>query len=101
MRARLNWKFHITLTLLTLGLWGVCFLSFIIKRAVWPWRCEHCAWHEPDFRSPEERTKGLKSPRPRAGESGSWVRTKEGKLVRRDELPIVPDPRPTDPPRSS
>jgi hypothetical protein len=76
---------HLTLTVLTLGVWGVCFLSAAAKRFIWPWRCEHCGWHEPDFRSPTERRCGQEKPLPRAGESGSLRRRKDGSIVSSSE----------------
>lgn len=57
LRSRFDWKLHSAMTLLTCGLWSVAALSAMIKRLVWPWSCEHCGWHEPDFRSPDERDK--------------------------------------------
>ena len=74
------------LTVLTLGVWGVCFLSSAAKRFIWPWRCEHCGWHEPDFRSPQERRSGQEKPLPRAGESGSLRRLKDGTIVSSSEF---------------
>jgi hypothetical protein len=59
---------HLTLTVLTAGIWSICLFSAIIKRSLWPWRCEHCGWHEPDFRSPEERRSGAPKSRLRSGE---------------------------------
>lgn len=55
LKARFDWKLHLLLTVLTVGVWGICLVSAGLKRFIWPWRCEHCGWHEPDFRSPEER----------------------------------------------
>jgi len=65
---------NLILTLLTCGLWIVCVISMIVKRWIWPWRCEHCGWHEPDFRSPEERAAGDPKRKPRRGmtESGRF-----------------------------
>ena len=57
------------MTLLTFGIWGIVALSSAAKRILWPWACEHCGWHEPDFRSPEERQAGEIKPRARAGQS--------------------------------
>ena len=74
VRARFEWKLHILMTVLTVGVWAVCLISAAVKRVIWPWRCEHCGWHEPDFRSPEERAAGLPKVKPRAGmtESGRF-----------------------------
>lgn len=76
---------HLLLTVLTFGVWGVCFLSAAAKKLLWPWRCEHCGWHEPDFRSPAERKTGQEKPHPRSGESGSLRRTKDGGIISRSE----------------
>lgn len=78
------------MTLFTLGIWSVVALSAAAKRMLWPWACEHCGWHEPDFRSPEERREGAGKPMPRAGESGSWLRQKDGTLVPRRDGPATP-----------
>lgn len=59
LRAEFDWKLHILMTVVTVGVWSVCLISAIAKRLIWPWRCEHCGWHEPDFRSPAERTAGV------------------------------------------
>ena len=96
VRARFDWKLHGTMTILTLGLWSIAAISSAIKRMMWPWHCEHCGWHEPDFRSPEERKDGAVKPMPRAGESGSWMRKKDGTVEARVEPPV--NPRPGDPP---
>jgi len=69
VRARFDWRLHICLTVLTLGVWVVCLLSSGIKRAIWPWRCEHCGWHQPDFRSPSERNVGKQVAQEQASES--------------------------------
>ena len=59
------------MTLLTFGIWSIVALSSAAKRMLWPWACEHCGWHEPDFRSPEERQAGQDKPRARAGQSAN------------------------------
>ena len=81
VRARFDWKLHGMMTLLTAGVWGVVLISALMKRVHWPWRCEHCGWHEPDFRSPEERSANAAKPQPSAGESGSWLRRKAGPVT--------------------
>ena|SRR5688572_4272866 len=81
LRAHFDWKLHLLLTVLTVGVWAVCLISAGVKRLIWPWRCEHCGWHEPDFRSPDERRSELEKPRPRSGENGSLHRTKDGRVV--------------------
>ena len=59
---------HVCLTVLTLGIWLVCLLSSAAKCIIWPWRCEHCGWHEPDFRSPQERQESMQKKHPQAGQ---------------------------------
>ena len=71
VRAEFFWKINIFLMVLTLGIWSICIISMIVKRWIWPWRCEHCGWHEPDFRSPEERSAGAAKVKPRSGMSES------------------------------
>ena len=78
---------HLGMTVLTLGVWGICFISAAAKRFIWPWRCEHCGWHEPDFRSPEERRAGKEKTAPRAGDSGSLRRAKNGDIIPNSEFP--------------
>jgi hypothetical protein len=100
VRSRFDWKLHGFMTVMTLGIWIFVAISSALKRVVWPWACEHCGWHEPDFRSPEERMKGVSKTRPRAGESGSWMRKKDGTLVPQgsEPPPSAPGaPQPQDP----
>jgi hypothetical protein len=82
------------MTVLTLGIWLIAAISSAAKRILWPWTCEHCGWHEPDFRSPEERLAGSQKPRARAGESGSWLRGKDGTFEPRSSA----EPRAGEPP---
>jgi hypothetical protein len=51
----LRWQLHLVLTLCTLGLWIVSAIAAVVRYFIWPWRCEHCGWHQPDFRAPEVR----------------------------------------------
>lgn len=53
--AKFRFGLHFALTILTLGLWLISALAAVIRKWMWPWRCEHCGWHQPDFRSPAER----------------------------------------------
>jgi hypothetical protein len=95
VRARFDWKLHGLMTVLTLGIWLIVALSAAAKRLIWPWTCEHCGWHEPDFRSPEERRAGQAKPRARAGESGSWLRRKDGSLEPRSASKSSPEEPPS------
>ena len=83
VRAQFDWKLHVLLTILTCGIWLVVALSSTIKRLLWPWRCEHCGWHEPDYRSPRERREPVSRTRTRAGESGAWLRPEDGAVISR------------------
>jgi hypothetical protein len=49
VRAKINHLLHFTLSILTAGLWLISWVAICIGRVVRPWRCEHCAWHSPDF----------------------------------------------------
>jgi hypothetical protein len=92
VRARFDWKLHVVLTVLTLGVWAICLLSSAIKRALFPWRCEHCGWHQPDFRSPGERSAG--NPPRRRPASGSWRRSSDGSVTSTGKTPNPSDKRP-------
>ena len=72
VQARFDWRLHGIMTVLTLGIWSIVALSSAAKRMLWPWACEHCGWHEPDFRSPEERQAGQSKPSARSGQRGKW-----------------------------
>lgn len=100
VRARFHWKAHLALTVLTCGIWGVCMLSMIVKRLIWPWRCEHCGWHEPDFRSKEERAGGAEKPKSRSGVSGiSRPDSRSGiSGIRRPAPRLVTEEKPLDDP---
>ena len=50
VRARMHHGVHLLFTVLTLGLWGVSWLSIYLGQLFRPWRCEHCRWHKPEFR---------------------------------------------------
>ena len=40
---------HALLTLFTLGLWAVSWISITLGVRMRPWRCRHCNCSEPDF----------------------------------------------------
>jgi hypothetical protein len=58
--AQARWGLHAVLTVCTFGIWGISAIAALIRKFMWPWRCEHCGWHQPDFRSPEEREEAKK-----------------------------------------
>jgi len=45
-----NHRFHLILSLFTLGLWLVSWAAVCIGNVLRPWRCERCGWHKPEFR---------------------------------------------------
>ena len=90
MRARFDWKLHGLMTVLTLGIWLIAALSSAVKRMLWPWTCEHCGWHEPDFRSPEERLTASAKLRQRARESSSWLLREDSALPPRSSSDATP-----------
>ncbi len=49
VRVDVNHTFHLVMTMLTLGLWSISWVSAIIGRRITPWRCKHCGSHAPDF----------------------------------------------------
>ena len=55
VRATMRHGWHFVFSIVTLGLWALCWLAMWIGQRVRPWRCEHCSWKQPDFRSLEER----------------------------------------------
>lgn len=61
-RVETNHWLHLTLTICTLGLWGISWIALTIGRNVWPWRCHQCGWNAPDFSRSSKRS-GI-SPKP-------------------------------------
>ena len=49
--TQVNHPLHLALTILTLGLWGVSWVAHTIGMVFRPWRCKHCGWNKPNFRS--------------------------------------------------
>jgi DNA-directed RNA polymerase subunit RPC12/RpoP len=49
VKAKVNHGLHLTLSILTVGLWLVSWIAVCIGRIMRPWRCEHCGWHKPEF----------------------------------------------------
>jgi hypothetical protein len=49
VQAEINHPLHLVLALLTAGLWIISWLALCIGKVYRPWRCEHCAWHKPEF----------------------------------------------------
>ena len=49
-RIRVNHPLHALLTIVTLGFWGISWISLMIGAWFRPWRCHHCGWHDPEFR---------------------------------------------------
>jgi len=39
---------HLVLTVLTLGLWGICWIITLIAARSEPWRCRECRRPQPD-----------------------------------------------------
>jgi len=50
VRVKITPLLHLGLTILTFGLWFVCWIALCIGRLVRPWRCDQCGWHKPEFR---------------------------------------------------
>ena len=101
VRARFDWRLHGLMTVFTFGIWLVAALSSAVKRILWPWTCEHCGWHEPDFRSPKERLAGSTMSFARAGdpvfrlpgENGSYCLGSRQTLLRTTRPPRFDLPR--------
>lgn len=56
VRATMRHGWHLVFSIVTLGLWAVCWLALHIGQRMRPWQCEHCRCDQPDFRSLEKRT---------------------------------------------
>ena len=48
-RVHIQHGLHLFLSVVTLGLWLVSWLSIYIGCRVRPWRCVQCNWHRPIF----------------------------------------------------
>ena len=48
VRLSINHWAHLILSILTLGLWLISWISICIGALLRPWRCEHCGWHRPE-----------------------------------------------------
>ncbi len=55
VRATMRHGWHFIFSIVTLGLWAVCWLAMHIGLRLRPWRCQQCESKQPDFRSLEER----------------------------------------------
>jgi hypothetical protein len=42
---------HLVLTLCTCGLWAISWIAASVGHILRPWRCKHCGWHKPEFRT--------------------------------------------------
>jgi hypothetical protein len=49
IRVQTTHWFHAVMTIITCGLWIVSWIAIVIGRRIWPWRCKHCGWNDPDF----------------------------------------------------
>jgi len=49
IKMEINHILHLVLTIITVGLWGVCWVAICLGKLIHPWRCEHCGWHWPEF----------------------------------------------------
>ena len=45
-------RWHLVVTLLTVGLWAVSWLSVCLGAWFRPWRCQRCGWHDPQLQPP-------------------------------------------------
>jgi hypothetical protein len=45
-------QLHLALTVLTLGVWGICWIITIIAARFEPWRCHECLRPQPDEPAP-------------------------------------------------
>jgi len=54
VRAKINHPIHLILSILTFGLWLISWVAVCIGTILRPWRCEHCGWHKPEFRTPPD-----------------------------------------------
>ncbi len=43
-RDRVSYGWHLTLCVLTLGLWLVSLVAICCGNFVWPWSCSQCGW---------------------------------------------------------
>ena len=44
-----NHMLHLALSILSLGLWTISWVSLAIGIRKNPWRCKHCGWNKPKF----------------------------------------------------
>jgi hypothetical protein len=49
IKEQIDHRLHLILAILTGGLWAVSWAAVCVGKTIWPWRCEHCGWHNPDF----------------------------------------------------
>jgi len=47
-KRRMNHGLHLTLTLISGGVWGIAWISATIKHAHKPWRCSFCGTRRPE-----------------------------------------------------
>ena len=45
---------HLFLTIVTLGLWLVSWVSIFIGNQIRPWRCQQCGWYKPIIKPEDE-----------------------------------------------
>jgi len=55
VRATMRHGWHLAFSIVTLGVWSLCWLAMWIGQRIHPWRCEHCSCNAPDFRGLEAR----------------------------------------------
>ena len=45
----INHPVHAFLSVITGGLWLISWAAICVGKIRYPWRCEHCGWHKPEF----------------------------------------------------
>jgi rubredoxin len=53
-RTEVHHGVHFLLSIVTLGLWTVSWISIVIGHRLHPWRCLQCGWRRPQAIEPSE-----------------------------------------------
>lgn len=65
IRCEINHWGYFLFSILTFGLFLVCWVAACIGKRMYPWRCEHCGWQKPQFHQsdkPEDHVQRLIRP---------------------------------------
>jgi len=64
-KSEIHHGVHLFLSIITVGLWLVSWISIVIGHKLRPWRCQQCGWRTPLFvgrELTEGREKAVKAP---------------------------------------